>query len=127
MHEGTCGARSAQADTSNTSCLRGLLLACDSRHVTQSNPRRRMIARALLAADPGVHTGSVQPLRQTPVEQKMIDAQPGIGLPVLAEVIPESINPLARMKTANRIGPALREQTLETCAAFGLQQRILQP
>ncbi|MOA55226.1 hypothetical protein D3C78_1789820 [compost metagenome] len=51
----------------------------------------------------------------------MIDAQTGVGLPMLPKVIPKRIEPILGIQMPQRIGPALIEQALITLAALGLQ------
>ena len=84
-----------------------------------------MIAGSFLAAHPFVDAGINQAHLRS--QQQMVDAQPRIGLPMLAKIIPERVDALVRIARAQRVGPALRQQTPITFAAFGLQQRILEP
>ncbi len=51
----------------------------------------RVVAGVLLAAHPAIHPGVFQVVRQAGAEQQVVDAQPGVALPVLAEVVPEGI------------------------------------
>ncbi len=76
---------------------------------------------------PLVHPGIDQTRRQFGVQQQMVDTQPRVGLPVLAEVIPEGIDALVRVARAQRIGPALCQQAAVAFPALGLQQRVLEP
>ena len=91
------------------------------------NPNRRMIARARLTANPLVDPCVFKPLFGCRIQQNMVDAQAGVGLPVLTKIIPEGVNLFVRKVRANRIGPALREQALIAFARFGLQQRVFSP
>ena len=68
-----------------------------------------------------------QPRGGLGVEQEVVDAQTGVPLPALAEVIPERVDALLRVQLAQRVGPALREQAPVALAALGLQQRVLEP
>src|SRR5947208_15360069 len=91
------------------------------------DPRRRVVARLGKTAHPRVHAGVHQARGELPAEQQVIDAQPRVALPVLAEVIPERVDRLVRMPRAERIDPSLLQQALVALAAPGLQQRILAP
>src|SRR5688500_1140617 len=57
----------------------------------------------------------------------MIDAQAGVVFPMLAKVIPESVDRLFREKMPNGIDPALREEALVSLADFGLKERVFAP
>src|SRR2546428_533818 len=91
------------------------------------HPRRRVVARLGKIAHPRIHAGVYQARRELLAEQQVIDAQPRVALPVLAEVIPERVDRFVRMPRADRIDPSLLQQPLVALAALGLQQRILAP
>src|SRR5262245_14815159 len=93
----------------------------------QRHPRGRMVARFFLAAYPGVDVRIHETGGERLAEQQVIDAQARIALPVIAEVVPEGIDPLLRMAGANRIEPPLLEQSLIRVPRLGLQQRVLAP
>ncbi len=86
-----------------------------------------MIARLGRAADPAIDARLAQRRRQRRIQQQMVDAQTRIGLPVLPKVIPERVDPFVRIVCAQGIDPSLLEQAPITGAAFGLQQRVLEP
>jgi len=59
-----------------------------------------MITGTLLSAHPAIDTGRAQPRSQLRIQQQVVDAQSGIARPVLAEVIPECIDPgVIRIRT----------------------------
>ena len=86
-----------------------------------------MVAGAALAADPFVDARFFEKRLCHGVEQNVIDAQAGVGLPVLSEVIPESVNLFVGELRADGIGPALREEALVAVAGFGLEQCVFAP
>jgi len=57
-----------------------------------------MVAGVGFIAHPGIYPGVLQIRTQGRVEQQMINAQAGVFLPVLAEVIPERVEPILRMQ-----------------------------
>src|SRR5436309_3435042 len=77
----------------------------------QLYPGRRVIAGLGLAAHPAVHARLKQARRELTGQQQVVDAQAGIALPVLAEVIPEREDRLVGIELPDRVGPALREET----------------
>src|SRR5688500_3062117 len=93
----------------------------------QRDPGRRMIAGLGQIAHPAVDAGLAQARRQFRVEQDVVDAQPGVALPVIAEVIPEGIDALLRMLGTQGVDPALLEQAEPGSAALRLQQRVATP
>ncbi len=86
-----------------------------------------MVARLLQAPHPRIDARVYEARRERAVDQQMIDAQAGVALPVVAEVIPESVDALFGMARAQRVDPALREKPLVQRAALRLQQRVLAP
>ena len=74
--------RSAGASSASAGALR----------TPQAYPGRCVVAGVLLAAHPAIHPGVFQVVRQAGAEQQVVDAQPGVALPVLAEVVPEGID-----------------------------------
>jgi len=81
----------------------------------------------LFTSNPCIHAGVLQVGSKHRVQQKMVDAQTGIFLRVLTEIIPERVNPLLRMQVPHRVDPTLTQQPLETFAAFRLKEGILEP
>ena len=79
-----------------------------------------MVARVWLAADPGIDAGRLQALGGRPVEQQVVDAEAGVSLPMLAEVIPEGEHLLFGVLCADRVDPALAKQAFPARAAFWL-------
>jgi hypothetical protein len=69
-----------------------------------------MIARLVAAAHVTVHAGCVKTLRQWRTEQQMIDAQTGVATEGVPEILPERVDPLIRMQSPQRVGPALRDK-----------------
>src|SRR3974390_1263774 len=57
----------------------------------------------------------------------MVDAQPRIACIGMAEVVPERINRLPRMQSAQRVGPPLHEQCAIRLTELGPEQRIIDP
>ena len=57
----------------------------------------------------------------------MIDAQAGIPLIGIPEVVPEGVDRLVRMDGPQRVGPTLLEQAEERRANLGREQRVLGP
>src|SRR5688572_1365568 len=95
--------------------------------VLERHPDRRMIARLLKAAHPSIDARVDEARRERAIEQHVIDAQAGITLPVVAEVIPEGVDALFGMARAQRVDPALREKALVQRAALRLQEGIPAP
>src|SRR5689334_9228179 len=97
------------------------------RLIDERDPRRRVIARAGEPAYPLVDTRREQPRPQLGVEQQVVDAQPRVAFPMLAEVVPEGEYLLAGIELADRVRPALGEEPPVALAALRLQQRVLLP
>src|SRR5690606_35057110 len=70
----------------------------------QLDPGWRMVAGVLLPSHPTVHARFLQARSQVLAKQQMIDAQAGILLPVLAEIVPEGVDALLGVQGAQRIG-----------------------
>jgi hypothetical protein len=79
-----------------------------------------MVARALLPANCPIDPGVNQTIGQHWAEQNVVNAQTGIPRPPVALIIPERIDLLRWMTGANRVYPALTEQSLERRASRGL-------
>ena len=58
-----------------------------------------------------VDLGIEQPVGKRGAEQQMIDAQAGIAAIGVPEIVPEGVDDLARVQRAQRVGPALIQQT----------------
>src|SRR5206468_10229632 len=78
----------------------------------QLDPARRVVARAFLAAHPAVDPGFDELARERLVQQQVVDAQPRVALPVVAEVVPEGVDGFVGMELADRVGPALLQEAL---------------
>src|SRR5882672_1034044 len=89
------------------------------------NPHRSVVARALLSAYPLVDARGAQERAELAIEQQMVDPQARITRPVVTEEIPKAVDALLRMQRADRVRPALREQSLVGGAAGRLQQCVL--
>ena len=57
----------------------------------------------------------------------MIDAQPGIASERIPEILPEGVDPLARVQRSQCVRPALFEETLISLAHFRAEQRVVAP
>jgi hypothetical protein len=84
-----------------------------------------MVAGLGLVAHPCIDTCPFQIRRKLAIEQQVIDSQPGIAGPVVAEIVPEGVDTLVRVQMANGIDPALIKQSLVTRSRLRLQQRVL--
>ena len=71
--------------------LRCLLWRCEL------DPGGRVIARVFAATHLAIDPGSDKALRQRRAQQQMVDAQTGIAGKGVPEIVPESIDALARM------------------------------
>src|SRR5262249_2755528 len=85
-----------------------------------ANPGWGVIAGAGLAAHPRIDTSIDQLGFEGSIEQKMINPQTGVSLPMLTEVIPESVNTLLRQTRPQGIRPTLSEEALITVAGLRL-------
>src|SRR5213593_1638754 len=93
----------------------------------EAGPGRRVIAGLRPAADMAVDAGIDQPCGEGWAEQEMVDAKAGIARPAVSHVVPERIDRIVWMQMADRVGPALLQQSPEGRAAFGLEQRVVVP
>src|SRR5262245_44353935 len=91
------------------------------------DPGRRMIARLLPAAHLTVHAGLDEPARSRRAEQQMDYAQAGVAGPRVPEIIPEGVDALVRVKSAQCVGPALRDELMKRGARLRAEQRIVEP
>src|SRR5215831_14230350 len=86
-----------------------------------------MIARVFTAAHIAVHAGRDEPLLQWRTEQQMIDMKAGIAAERIPEIFPESVDPLSRMQSPQRVGPALRDKTAIGPSHLWAKQCIIDP
>jgi len=77
-----------------------------------------MIARLLPAADFAIDTGADEARSDRRAEKHMIDAQPGVALIGISEVIPKGVDTLAWMQLTHRIGPPLSDEARESVPAL---------
>src|SRR5208282_1661313 len=66
-------------------------------------------------------------LRCGRAKEQMIDSKARVPGPRIPEIIPEGVDPFTRMKRAQRVSPALREQTLKGFPHLGTKQRVRDP
>src|SRR5439155_10641796 len=95
--------------------------------ISELDPGRCMIARLLPTAHLPVHVRRDQTVSNRRAEQQMIDPKARVPGPRVSVVVPEGIDALTRMKRAQRVGPALREQTMERLPNLGPEQRVIDP
>ena len=86
-----------------------------------------MIARLLPAADFAIDTGADEARSDRRAEKHVIDAQPGVALIGISEVIPKGVDTLAWMQLTHRIGPSLSDEARESVPHFGPEERIIEP
>ena len=86
-----------------------------------------MITGMLFTPYPCIYADVFQVRGEYRVEQQMVDAQPGILLPMLTEIIPKRVHPLFRVQVPQRVDPALGKQPLKALTAFWLEEGILEP
>src|SRR3954451_3627841 len=86
--------------------------------LSQHSPRRCMVAGAFLGPYAAIDAGLDQTRRDCRAEEKMIEPQACITRPPVSLVIPESKHRFGRMKGAQRVAPALRDQRFERGAGF---------
>src|SRR6516164_6766995 len=91
------------------------------------DPGRRMVAGAFFAADRAVDARTVQACRQLWAEQQMVEAKPGVTFEAVTHIVPEGVDALVRVPLAQRIGPALLDETGIGGAAGRLNQRVVVP
>lgn len=84
-----------------------------------------MITGMRFAPHPGIHARVFKVRGEHRVQQEMVNAQAGILLPVLTEIIPERIHALLRVQVPHRVDPALGQESLVALAALRLKKRIL--
>src|SRR5439155_25534520 len=60
-------------------------------------------------------------------EGQMVDTKARVAGPRVSVVVPKGIDGLTRMKRPHRIGPPLREQTMERLTDLGPEQRVIAP
>jgi len=57
----------------------------------------------------------------------MIDAQTGIASKGVPEILPERVDPLARVQSPQRVGPALLHKAAICVPYLGPEQRVIDP
>src|SRR4029077_3786814 len=90
-------------------------------------PGRRVIARFLPAAYVAIDPRLAQSPGEGRIQQQVIDAQSGIALVSVAEVVPERIDLLFGMQGTNRIRPALPHEPSEGFTSLDTEERIIDP
>src|SRR5271156_2788878 len=100
---------------------------CALAGMSEFDPDRRVIARLFPTAHLTVDIRRDETLRYGWAEEQMIDAKACVPDPRIPEIIPEGVDPFTRMKPAQRIGPALRAQTVEGFPHLGAEQRVVDP
>ena len=68
-----------------------------------------MITRLFAAADLTVHARCGETLRQWRADPQVIDAETGIAGKGVPEILPEGVDPLARVQSPERGGPTLAQ------------------
>ena len=86
-----------------------------------------MVAGFFPAASLAIHLGRDEPAGEGWAEQKMIDPQPGVSRISISEEFPERIDPLVRVKRAQRIKPTLRDNPVKGVAHLGAEQGVIAP
>ena len=95
--------------------------------MSEFDPGRRVITGPFPTAHLPVDIRQDKTLRYGWAEEQMIDAKAHVPGPRIPEIIPERVDPFTRMKRAQRIGPALREQTMKGFPHLGTEQRVVDP
>ena len=57
----------------------------------------------------------------------MVDAQAGVADPGVPEVVPEGVDAFVRVKCAQGVGPALRDELVKGGAPLWPKQRVVDP
>src|SRR4051794_12073183 len=86
-----------------------------------------MIAWVFAATHLTINTGGDKPLRQRRAEQQMVDAQPGIPGKGVPEILPEGVDPLARVHCPQSVRPALFYKPTVGVPHLGPKQRVINP
>jgi hypothetical protein len=95
--------------------------------VTKLDPGRRVIARLFPGSHLVLNTGRLQPTGERRAQQQMIDPEPGIALERIPVIVSEGVDWFIRIKSSQRVGPALVEQPAIGRAPLRREQRIVQP
>ena len=69
-----------------------------------------MIARPFAGPHIAVDAGGDQAAGKGRAQQQMIDAQSGVAAKGFPEILPERVDPLIRVQSAQRVGPALLDK-----------------
>jgi hypothetical protein len=86
-----------------------------------------MVARLLPATRLAIDVGRDEAVGDRRAEQQMVDAEPGVAGERVSKVVPERVDPLVRMQRAQRVGPALLDETAVGVAHFGSEERVIDP
>jgi hypothetical protein len=78
-----------------------------------------MIARPLASADIAIDACTCQPRCQRRTQKEMVDAKARVALECVAQVLPERVDAFPRMRRADGIDPALRDQLAKSFAYLG--------
>src|SRR5208283_2207464 len=119
--------RSKGSAASISGRLHSLPQFCAPAGMPEFDPDRRVIARLSPTTHITVDIRRDETLRDGWAEEQMIDAKARVTDPRIPEIIPEGVDPFTRMKRSQRIGPALREQTVEGFPHLGAEQRVVDP
>src|SRR6185503_17936043 len=98
-----------------------------SRAPVERDPYRRMIARPLASADIAIDACACQPRCQRRTQKEMIDAKARVALECVAQIFPERVDALPRMRRADGIDPTLRDQLAKSFAHLGPEQSVVHP
>src|ERR1700736_2905137 len=98
-----------------------------SMRCAQGHPYWRVVASALLATREPIDAGIDQAIRGRRVQQKEVDAQPGITAPTISLVVPKCVHRLVGVTGPSGVDPPLIEQAPKARAAFRLEQCVLRP
>lgn len=84
-----------------------------------------MIAGAGFAADVSIDISRFQPRRKRRAQQRMVEPQPDVARPAVAQIAPERERRILGMQRPDRIGPAHVDHLRERRARRWLQKRIV--
>src|ERR1700737_2634332 len=95
--------------------------------VLEFYPCRCVITRPLPATHVAINVGAGQSACDCGIDEQVVDAQTRVSRIGVPKIIPEGVNPLARMKRAQRVGPALFRQRMKGSPHFGAKKSIVEP
>jgi hypothetical protein len=87
------------------------------------DPDGRVIACPLAAPHIAIDHGRDQAVGDGRAQQKMIDAQPGVAGKGVPKILPESVDPLIRVESPQRVGPALLDKSAIGLSHLGPKNR----